>query len=329
MRTESRELLAVGIFSGKSRGSKSRLGDRIEMLLRRGRTFSPRASAAEVVTSAVVLGVLILAGSLVPRWIAFAQQTPGASFEVASVKPNTSGDLPYSVRIVPGGRLRGINASLRSLITAAWAIPDSRLSGGPAWVDSARFDIEAKGQLDPGKPTEDQISQMLQTLLADRFQLKLRTETKEMPVYALLIAKNGPKLEPPVGKGCFDPHAGVPPPTTGPGEPPVRPCGGFNMLPGQMFGAKVPMWRFAMNLSRFLGRPVVNKTGLDGPYDITLRWNPNETQSSPALAEPPPPDALAPSIFTAVQEQLGLRIESQRGPVEFFVIDHAEKPDAN
>jgi uncharacterized protein (TIGR03435 family) len=324
MRTESREMLAVGIF-----GSKSRIGDRIEMLLRRGRTFSPRASSAGVVASTVVLGGLMLAGSLTPRWIAFAQSAPQASFEVASVKPNTSGDLPYSVRILPGGRLRGINASLRSLITAAWAIPDSRLSGGPPWVDSARFDIEAKGQLDAGKPTEDQISQMLQTLLADRFRLELRKETKEVPVYALLIAKNGPKLEAPVGKGCFDPHAGVPPPTTGIGEPPARPCGGFNMLPGQMFGAKVPMWRFAMNLSRFLGRPVLNKTGLDGPYDITLHWNPNETQSSAASTEPPPSDSPGPSIFTAVQEQLGLRLESQKGPVEFFVIDHAEKPDAN
>jgi uncharacterized protein (TIGR03435 family) len=326
MRTESRELLAVGILGGKSR-----IGDRIETLLRRGRTFSPRASAAGIAASATVLIALMLAGSLAPRWIAFAQQPSRQSFEVASIKPNSSGGLPYGIRIAPGGRLRAFNASLRSLITAAWAISDSRLSGGPPWVDSARFDIEAKGQLDPGRSTEDQISQMLRMLLEERFQLKLRSETKEVPIYALLIAKNGPKLEPPVGKGCFDPsaYAGVPPPTQGPGEPPVRPCGGFNLLPGQMFGAKVPMWRFAMNLSRILGRTVVNKTGLDGPYDIALRWNPNETQSASAPAEQPPSESPGPSIFTAIQEQLGLRLESEKGPVEFFVIDHAEKPDAN
>jgi uncharacterized protein (TIGR03435 family) len=270
MRIDSRELLAVGVF-----GSKSRIGERIESLLRRGRTFSPRASVVEVATSAAALVALTLAGSLVPRWIAFAQEAQ-LSFEVASVKPNTSGELNGSVRIVPGGRLRGINAPLRLFITAAWQIPDSRLAGGPGWVDSAKFDIEAKGNLDPGKSTEDQISQMLRTLLADRFHLKLRTETREIPVYALVIAKNGPKLEPPLGKGCFDPYAGAPPPTPGPGEPPVRPCGGFNVLSGQMFGAKAPMWRFAMNLSRILGRTVVNETGLDGPYDITLRWSPAE-----------------------------------------------------
>src|SRR5580704_14662931 len=102
MRTESRELLAVGIF-----GSKSRLGDRIESLLRRGRTFSPCASVAGIAVSIAGLAGLMLARSLVPSWIAFAQSAPQPSFEVASVKPNSSGELRYSIRIVPGGRLRG------------------------------------------------------------------------------------------------------------------------------------------------------------------------------------------------------------------------------
>ncbi len=314
------EILASGIFGGSSQ-----LGARIEMLLRRGRTFSPRASVAGIVASTLVLGGLMLAGSFVPRWIAFAQRRAPLSFEVASVKPNDSGGLNFSIRILPGGRLRGFNAPLRSLITAAYQIPDSKLSGGPGWVDSARFDIEAKGQLDPAKSTEDQISQMLQKLLADRFQLKLHKETKELPVYVLLIAQNGLKLESPRGIGCFDPYAGVPPPTPRPGEPPARPCGGFNILPGQFLGAKVPMWRLAMNLSRILGRNVVNQTGLEGPYDITLRWSPNETQET----EPPSADNAGPSIFTAIQEQLGLQLKSTKGPVEYFVIDHAEKPDAN
>ena len=167
--------------------------------------------------------------------------------------------------------MRAVNAMLRSLITTAYSLPDLKLSGGPPWIGSERFDIDARGE---GK-NPDEILAMLQTLLADRFQLKVHWGTKEMPIYALLVGKNGPKLDPPRGIGCFDSTllpAGTPPPMPNPGEGPLRPCGGFNNGPGQMFGAKVPMLRFTMNLTRILGRNVVNKTGLDGPYDITLRW---------------------------------------------------------
>jgi len=193
-------------------------------------------------------------------------------------------------------------------------------------MDSARFDIDARGQ---GKNPDETLA-MLQMLLADRFQLKVHWDTKELPIYALLPAKNGPQLDPPRGVGCFDPLSvspGSPPPEPNPGEGPVRPCGGFNIpSPGQMYGAKVPMWRFTMNLTRIPGRNVVNKTGLDGPYDITLRWNPIETVSG---TEPQSADNSAPSIFTAVQEQLGLRLESQKGPVEVLIVDRAERPSEN
>ena len=315
MRTDSRELLAVGIFGGKSH-----IGDRIEMLMRRGRTFSPRTSAVGVSTSAVVLGALMLAGSLAPRWIAFAQQQPPQRFEVASVKSNNSGSNNFSIRIMPGSRLLASNASLGSLITEAWQVRDFQVSGGPTWLYSGRFDVDARGQ---GSLSPDQILQRLQTLLGERFQLKVHRETRELPVYALLIAKNGPKLELSRGSDCFDPTAGIPPPT-----PTSRPCGGFRNASDQMSGAKVPMSHFAANLSKFLGRTVVDKTGLDGAWDITLQWTPDETQAflptGPAEA-----DASGPSIVGAVQEQLGLRLDSQKGPVEVLVIDHAEKPDAN
>jgi uncharacterized protein (TIGR03435 family) len=315
MRTESRELLAVGIF-----GSRSRIGDRIEMLLRRGRTFSPRASLAGIAASTVVLGGLTLAGSLAPRWIAFAQQQSPEQFEVASVKSNNSGSNNFSIRILPGSRLLASNASLGSLITEAWQVRDFQVSGGPTWLYSGRFDIDARGQ---GSLSPDQILQRLQTLLEERFQLKVHRETRELPVYALLIAKYGPKLELSRGSDCFDPHAGIPPPT-----PASRPCGGFRNASNQMSGAKVPMSHFAANLSKFLGRTVVDKTGLDGAYDIDLQWTPDETQAflptGPASA-----DSSGPSFFSAVQEQLGLRLESQKGAVEVLVIDRAEKPDAN
>ena len=165
---------------------------------------------------------------------------------------------------------------------------------------------------------------MLQTLLADRFQLKIHKELRELPVYALQIGKNGPKLEPSRGSGCFDPVADPKAfivPTT-------LPCGGFRNASNQMAGAKITMSHFTANLSKYVGRAVVDKTGLDGAYDITLQWTPDETQAFLATG-PPAADASGPSIFSAVQEQLGLRLESQKGPVDVLVIDHAEKPDAN
>jgi hypothetical protein len=118
MRTESRELLAVGILGGKSR-----IGDRIEILLRRGRTFSPRTSAGSVLASAVVLSGLMLAGSLAPRWIAFAQEQPRPSFEVASVKPGDSLDQRVGIHLLPGGRFATTNATLKILVAFAYDVP--------------------------------------------------------------------------------------------------------------------------------------------------------------------------------------------------------------
>ena len=204
------------------------------------------------------------------------------------------------------------NASVWSLITAVYQLQDYQLSGGPAWLKSARFDIDAKGPLKPDIPINDQISQMGQALLADRFQLKLHREAKEMPIYALLIAKNGPKLDSARGANCFDPSAGIPP-----SAPDARPCGGFNINDGQMFAAAIPMTRMALALSHILSRPVVDKTGLAGTFDVTLHWTPDDVDTS------------APTIFTALQEQLGLRIEAQKGPVEVLVIDSAQLPSAN
>jgi bla regulator protein blaR1 len=279
-------------------------------------------SACKLGFAKKVLLTTALAGAVAgPVWVGLLHapllhaQAPATNqqFEVASIKPNNSGENNFSIRIKPGGRMVASNASLWMLITATYQVQDYQLSGGPAWLKSARFDIDAKGPFKPDIPVNDQISQMGQALLADRFQLKLHREAKEMPVYALLAAKNGPKLDPARGGNCFDPTAGIPPPA-----PDARPCGGFNMNNDRLLGAAIPMERMARALSRFVGRPVVDKTGLGGTFDITLHWTPDDAPSS-----------SDPSIFTALQEQLGLRLESQKGPVEVLVIDSAQLPSAN
>ena len=213
---------------------------------------------------------------------------------------NNSGDFHYFLRIVPGGSVRAFNASLELAITEAYQIPDFELKDGPGWMRSERWDIDAKGS---GNTPPEQVLQKLQTLLAERFHLQLHKETRELPIYALVVAKNGPKLEPSHAE-CFDITAGIPPPT-----PRARPCGGFNRMPDDMLGAQITMPKLAKMIAKIVGRTVVDKTNITGSYDITLKWRPDEVQASNA------PDQLtdqASSIFTAIQEQLGLRLESQK-----------------
>jgi len=258
----------------------------------------------------VTLRVTILAA------LALGAAAQTASFEVASIKPNHSGENPYSVRIVPGGSVRTLNASLQAIITTAYQIPDFELAAGPAWLTTEKWDIEAKG---PAAAPPQQVLEMLRVLLADRFQLKVHTESRRMAIYALLVAKNGPKLEPSHIE-CFDPTAGIPAPA-----PNARPCGGFNRGPAQMLGARISMPGLAKTLSRVVGRTVVDKTGIDGSYDITLNWKPDE------LLQPDQDSAASESasLFTAIQEELGLRLEAQRGPVDILVIDSADRASAN
>jgi uncharacterized protein (TIGR03435 family) len=260
-------------------------------------------------TTAIFL--LSIAGS-----ISIRAQSEDRSFEVASIKPNHSGDNPYSVRIVPGGSVRALNASLQAIITTAYQIPDFEIAGGPAWLATEKWDIEAKG---PGAAPPQQVLDMLRALLADRFQLKVHTESRQMPIYALAVAKNGPKLEPSHTE-CFDPTGGALPTT-----PNARPCGGFNRGPAQMLGARIAMPGLAKALSKVVNRTVVDKTGIDGAYDITLNWKPDELLQS----DRDPSASESASLFTAIQEQLGLRLEAQRGPVDILVIDSVNRASAN
>jgi len=249
---------------------------------------------------------------------AFSQQPPTAPTvdDIVSVKPsNPDGRAQFEVS--PGGILTMRAVTLSLTIQQAYDVRDFEISGGPAWSSSDRYDIIAKPE-DASKVSPADRSQMrlrIQSLLADRFQLKLHHETKEMPVYALVIAKNGSKL---------NQHL------AGDKE------GGLRRGRGQLAGKQIDMPFLALTLSRQLGRTVLDQTGLKGSYDVELNWTPDAgpggllTTIEPGrTAEPPASESNGTSIFTAIQEQLGLKLESKRGPVEVVVIDRVEKPSQN
>jgi uncharacterized protein (TIGR03435 family) len=245
---------------------------------------------------------------------------PKPQFEVATVRPNTSGESGASLGPRPGGRLNGTNQTARNLIRNAFNVQPYQLIGGPDWMDSDRFDIVAKAadaDVDAkGMLTLPQYMLRLQSLLEDRFKMATHWETRELPVYALVMAnqgKLGPKLKPHTGD-CDRARSGGPPP---PGSP-VANCGTrMNMTPtsGKVTGNGISLDTFARNLSGGTGRYVINKTGLTGSYDLELEFTPDQS-----------PDTTGPSLFTAMQEQLGLKLDSQRAPIEVLVIDRLERP---
>ncbi len=247
----------------------------------------------------------------------FAMQEPAAlppAFEVASVKPAAPGGRGMSIGRRPGGRFTAENVPLRFLITFAYDIRDHQLTGGPAWINADRWDIVAKPAVDvPNGPEGSAaIHAMVRALLADRFQLKIHKETKEMPVYALVVAKGGPKLTP------------SPADAKGPS---------IRMGRGKSTFTRVSLTELAQVLAGNLGRNVIDETGIQGNYDFTLEFL-DEPVRVPGAKEGPdskeaPVDSDLPSLFTAVQEQLGLKLVSKRGPVEIVVIEQAEKATEN
>ena len=257
-----------------------------------------------------------------------------AKFAVASIKlaaPN-SGQFMFGVRPMPGGRISAVNVTLKMLIERAYGLQGFQLSGGPGWAGTVRYNIEAK----PDTPVGNEWREMLQNLLADRFHLAFHRETKELPIYALVLAKKdrqiGPGMVESKEGGCTvrDPSKPLGPP--GRGQLPC--CGNVMGGSGQLTGTAANVGDVAMMLSLSVGRKVIDKTGLTGQYDITLHYTPDENERSllaPPGAPPPPApaDTAGLSLFTALQEQLGLKLDSQKGPVEIFVIDRAEKPSEN
>jgi len=268
-------------------------------------------------------------------------QAPGLAFEVASVKPNTSGSGSSRTSSLPGGGIVAVNNSVRQLIVTAYKIKNRQLTGGPDWINTDRFDVEARA---PENAPSDQVSTMLKALLADRFQLVVHTETKEQPIYALVLArpdgKLGPQLKsstldcstPASGRGAAGGGAGA-----GAGAPPPSPPAGqircgmnstTNNSGGVMTAGGRSMTDLADTLANFVAdRMVVDRTGLTGKFDFELRWAPDGLRTSVGDAAPPANDA--PPIFIALQEQLGLKLEAQRGPVEFLVIDSVQHPTPN
>ncbi len=263
-----------------------------------------------------------------------AAGTPRPTFDVVSIKPNHGGTEQFRA-MMDTGRFKADNATLKFVLEFAYHMKDSQVSGLPGWAGSEHYDIDAK-QDDSAVGAQpklirdeegQQLRLMLQSMLADRFKLALHHETKDLPLYALVVAKNGPKLhESP--QAPEDAAPAGPPTSNGPSS-----RGNIRMTGrGELVLDTMGLDMFAEALSQQLGRLVVNKTGLTGKYDFTLKWTPDEGQGpmgGPAGDGAPPPDASGPSIFTALEEQIGLKLDSQKGPTDTIVIEHVERPSGN
>jgi uncharacterized protein (TIGR03435 family) len=286
----------------------------------------------------ILLGVVALMTGLRAQ-----SPAPGRlpSFEVASVKLNTSGDTRSPMRTQPGGRFTATNARLKGLIATAFemadspALVDSRIFGGPDWVGSERYDIVAKSSTEfrpspDGPPRE--LLLMIRSLLEDRFKLKAHRETREVPIYELVVARADGRLGPGLHKSDVDCEAigaairsGNPPPRQ-PGEPP--PCGLMGG-PARTIAGGATMQQLAANLTVRQERLVFNKTGLTGRFAFNLAWTPDQIPTEAPPPGIPPIDPNGPSLFTALQEQLGLKLEPAKGPVDVLVIDSVEHPTAD
>jgi uncharacterized protein (TIGR03435 family) len=259
-----------------------------------------------------IAGVALMVNLVSGLWSQAA--SPAPAFEVATIKPAAPDARGSFIRIMPGGALQVTNMPLRMLLTFAYDVRDFQVSGGPGWVGSERYDINAKSEPSAGAQTvSDDPRKMTDDQRKTAGQLAIHHETKEAPIYALVVAKNGPKLQ--------ESQEGAGPSLMGRAR-------------GQFEGKGALMEMLANVLSMQVGRPVVDKTGLTGKYDFKLEWTPDPGQGPgplgiPGPDAPPPTDPNGPSLFAAVQEQLGLRLESTKGPVETIVIDRVEKPSEN
>jgi bla regulator protein blaR1 len=250
-------------------------------------------------------------------------QTPASppaapsAFTVASIKPNKSSDDRFMLRPMPGGGLTATGVTLKMLIMNAYVVRSYQLSGGLAWIGTERWDIEAKTEGAPARLSRQQFAILLQGLLEDRFQLKTHREAKEMQVYALVATKGGSKLKP---------HP----------DEPVGHRPKLSILSGSATFTDASVERLVSQLALQLDRPILDRTGLTGNYDFKLEWSPAPGESGPEVfglpprAEPPrADDSNGPSLFTALEEQLGLRLESTKSPVDVLVVDHVERPSEN
>jgi uncharacterized protein (TIGR03435 family) len=260
---------------------------------------------------ATVLSICSIAvGRALPLTSNLQPQTSRASFEVATIKRNVSLERTGSMGLEPGGRFRAVNAPVRWLISSAYGVfqrPlfESQLVGGPGWLDSEPYDITAKASAEVATlPPNEQfrkIPELLRSLLEERFALKVHHETRQLPIYALVRLKNDGPLGPRMTRSTLDCTKDA------------AKCG-YDGLQGHMTGGWITTAMLCTLLSGAVERVVVDRTGLEGRFDIELDYSPDQAATD------------KPSIFAAVQEQLGLKLESDRGPVDVVVIDHVERP---
>jgi len=282
--------------------------------------------------------LLFRAAALAPVAMHFSFATSGAlenpapqnnetakspEFDVATIKPGKPGAQGSTFSFTPGEGVEVTNGTLKGIIEMAYDVRDFQITGGPAWTDSQMFDIAAKNAAsDTGSQADNSTARIedtrlrLQALLRQRFQLKIRREMKELPVYVLEVGKKGPTL---LESSAANPAGASP--------------AGINAGCGQMTGTNTSMANLAYKLSRLLDRTVLDRTSLTGNYDFQLSWTLDTGGcSAPSLSGGSSVSANAadgPSLFTALKEQLGLMLVSQKAPVEVLVIEHAERPSAN
>jgi bla regulator protein blaR1 len=282
------------------------------------------AFAIAVVAAPLIIGLL---NAPLSRAQSRAESKP--AFEVASVKPSKD-RRGISIQMHPAGRLAVNGAPLPFLIAQAYEIQPFQISGGPTWTYSSAYDIEAKSS---GPVSPAQIKLMLQSLLEERFKLKMHREKRDMPVYELVVPKGGQELKITKNdKGSGEPIPPLQPPIGPDGKPMVQPPGSVWQLNGQLQGKAIQLDEVAKTLSRILGRTIIDKTGLTGAYDFSLKWTPENIQANAlntANNSAPSADLSEPSILTAIQEQLGLKVEPSKDQGEFFIIDSVEKPSEN
>jgi uncharacterized protein (TIGR03435 family) len=231
-------------------------------------------------------------------------------FEVATIKPSQFGGV--SLKLSPGGLFESAGTTLSDLIKLAYDLHPRQIVGGPSWIQTEKYDVTGKPDK-PGKPSLEPLKAMVRKLLADRFQLTFHLDKRELPVYAITVAKSGAKLI----ENDGDPN-GV--------------WGGAGVGPRSLGLRNITMTEFARVLmASILDRPAVDQTGLGSTrYDFELKWTPDASQSQPGGTDRPADNAGAPpDLFTAFQEQLGLKLESTKALVDVLVIDRAEKPSEN
>jgi uncharacterized protein (TIGR03435 family) len=233
------------------------------------------------------------------------------NFEVATIKPSVPGAPGQSILVGRGGSnlFTTTNTTLNDLLIFAYGVHPKQITGGPGWLESDKFDITAKPE-QPGVPDATQLRTMVQKLLVERFGLTFHREKKELSAYTITVGKNGPKLSKNETGGILPGFGG-----RGPGAIGVR-----NSTMGEFAG---------FLQARILDRPVVDDTGLSGKFDFTLEWRPDPTQAGPNAPQLPAEVASRSDIFTAFQEQIGLKLEATKAPVEVLVIDKVQKPSEN